>query len=46
VDYKRCFGSGSGWMMLALKHSILNAADSDDKQALEGLASRVIGGTV
>jgi len=46
VDYKRCFGSGSGWMMLALKHSILNAADSDDKQALEGLASRVIGGAV
>lgn len=44
VDYKQAFGSGSGWMMLAFRHSILNAADSDDRQVLDGLANRVFGG--
>lgn len=44
VDYKQCFGSGSGWLMLAFKHSILNAADSDDRQVLDGLANRVFKG--
>ena len=44
VDYKQAYGSGSGWMMLAFRHSILNAADSDDRQVLDGLANRVFGG--
>ena len=46
VDYKQLFGSGSGWLTLAFRHSILNAADSDDRQVLDGLANRVFGGAV
>ena len=41
VEYQRSFGDKSGFLKLAFKHSILNAADSDDRQVLEGLAERV-----
>ena len=41
VEYQRSFGTTSAFLKLALQHSILNAADSDDRQVLEGLAERV-----
>lgn len=41
VEYKRCFGDKSDYIGLAFKHSILNAADSDDRQVLDGLANRI-----
>lgn len=41
VEYKRCFGDKSDYVGLAFKHSIVNAADSDDRQVLDGLANRI-----
>ena len=43
VDYKRTMGSNKAidTTRLAFEHSILNAADSDDRQVLDGLMARV-----
>lgn len=43
VDYKRTMGFNKAidTTRLAFEHSILNAADSDDRQVLEGLMARV-----
>ncbi len=44
VSYGDAFGTSSNYKQLALEHTILNAADSDDRQVLDGLANRVFAG--